>query len=292
MINSYKNKIQDIKNFQGVDIYDFNISIIMNLDDMIYTFNEIISIQEFDMWTLNDTCSDISYIYLECPDEENDIERKDVSGNEISKDCLNFKEWKSGYNFRYKTPAVSSYDPTYNTVLKAANYFVDAVNNITEHIESSNTLQKLEEKIDEVEQAYNEAINSELEALEVFNKTIYNLLLIFDNIGKEDESLFSFLDCNFMRDNILLVFKYLQNAFGGKVQSFGITFVFASFAMFFSIFFTILEIVILNVSLYLQKRRREREEQLRISLGGEKVTAYETTGSDKERIKLRKSKKP
>ena len=165
------------------------------------------------------------------------------------------------------------------------------MNNITEHIKNSNTIPDLEEKIGEVETAFNEAINSELDALEIFNSTIYDLFSIFDKYGDEDESLFSFLECNFMRDNILIVFKYLKKAFGGKVQAFGITFVFASFSMFFSIFFTILEIVILNVSLYLQKRRKEREEQLRISLGGERVTNYETTTSDKDsRIKLRKSK--
>ena len=100
--------------------------------------------------------------------------------------------------------------------------------------------------------------------------------------------MYSFLQCDFIKENILIIFRYLQKAFGGKVQAFGIIFVFASFAMFFSIFFTILEIVILNVSLYLQKRRKEREEQLRISFGREKVTTFETTGED--RIKSRRSK--
>ena len=166
------------------------------------------------------------------------------------------------------------------------------MNNISDYIHNSQVISLLEEKTAEVEQAYIEAINSELQALEVFNNTIYKLLSIFDIYGNEDESLFSFLYCNFMRDNILILFKYLQNAFGGKVQAFGVTFVFASFAMFFSISFTILEIVILNISIYIQKRRREREEQLRISLGGEKVANYETTttNSDKEKNKLRKTK--
>ena len=148
----------------------------------------------------------------------------------------------------------------------------------------------LEEKINRVESAYTDSINAELEALDFFNKTIYDMLSIFNNRGDEENSLFSFLRCEFIKDNILITFKYLQKAFGGKVQAFGITFVFASFAMFFSITFTILEIVVINVSLYLQRRRREREEQLKISLGGEKVTTFETTGSEKERIKSRKSK--
>ena len=117
------------------------------------------------------------------------------------------------------------------------------------------------------------------------------MLSVFYKIGDESESLFSFLYCEFIGKNVLIIFKYLKKAFGGKVQAFGVTFVFASFAMFFSTFFTILEIVILNVSLYLQKRRREREEQLKIALEGEKIATFETTGTEKDRIMSRKSNK-
>ena len=92
-----------------------------------------------------------------------------------------------------------SYDKTYTTVLKAAKYFVDAVNNITEHIKNSNSIPDLEEKIGEVETAFNEAINSELDALEIFNSTIYDLFSIFDKYGDEDESLFSFLEYRYKK---------------------------------------------------------------------------------------------
>jgi hypothetical protein len=262
----------------------------MNMDDMIKAFNELIKTEEGDMWTLGDTCSERGFELIPCPEDESEIIRKDVSEDEIPKYCLNFEEWKDGYKKRYGPPAVLVLDVTYNTVLKAATYYVDIVNNITSHIKNSNMVATLEEKINRVESAYTDSIEAELEALDFFNKTIYDMLSIFNNRGDEENSLFSFLRCEFIKDNILITFKYLQKAFGGKVQAFGITFVFASFAMFFSITFTILEIVVINVSLYLQRRRREREEQLKISLGGEKVTTFETTGSEKERIKSRKSK--
>ena len=290
LINEYKSKIEDRKIFKGVEIYDFNASYWMNMDDMIKAFNELIKTEEGDMWTLGDTCSERGFELIQCPEDESEIIRKDVSEDEIPKYCLNFEEWKDGYKKRYGPPAVLVLDVTYNTVLKAATYYVDIVNNITSHIKNSNMVATLEEKINRVESAYTDSINAELEALDFFNKTIYDMLSIFNNRGDEENSLFAFLRCEFIKDNILITFKYLQKAFGGKVQAFGITFVFASFAMFFSITFTILEIVVINVSLYLQRRRREREEQLKISLGGEKVTTFETTGSEKERIKSRKSK--
>ena len=290
VISEYKSKIEDRKIFKGVEIFDFNESFWMNLEDMITTFNELIANEEGDMWTLGDSCTDSEFELIHCPEDEADIIRKDVSDEEIPKYCLNFEEWKKGYQKRYKSPAVLVLDVTYNTVLKAATYYVDAVNNITKHLKESNVISTLEEKISRVETAYNESIEAELEALDIFNKTIYNLLSVFNGRGDEENSLYSFLRCGFIKDNILIIFKYLEKAFGGKVQTFGITFVFASFAMFFSIFFTILEIVVINVSLYLQKRRKEREEQLKISLGGEKLTTFETTGTEKGKIKSRKSK--
>ena len=292
VILTYKSQIEDRKNFKGVEIYDFNASFWMNLEDMITTFNELISTEEYDMWTLGDNCSDKSFIPIPYPEDESEIQRKNLSNEEDTpKECLNFDKWKNGYKKRYEPPAVLVLDVTYNTVLKAANYYVDAVNNITNHIKISKTITTLEEKLNKIEIAYNDSIDAELEALDFFNNTIYDLLSIFNNTGNDTLSLFSFLYCDFIKDNILITFKYLQNAFGGKVQAFGITFVFASFAMFFSITFTILEIVVLNVSLYLQKRRKEREEQLKISLGGEKITTFETMGSEKENMKIRKGKK-
>ena len=290
VIRDFKAQIQDRRNKKGIEFFDFNTSVFLSVDEMISSFNELIGTEEFDMWTLGDTCQDSTYTLIPCPEDTSEITRKDVSGEEVPKECLNIEEWKNGYEKRYATPAVLVLDVTYNTVLKAARYYVNSINNVLNNIETSEALNVLEAKVETVETAYNGAINKELEALDKFNETLYNILSIFSYMGDETKSLYSFLKCEFIRNNILIVFKYLQTAFEGKVQSFGVTFVFASFAMFFAIFFTILEIVILNISLYIQKRRREREEQLRISLGGEKLTTFETTGTEKDKIKRRKSK--
>ena len=294
IIKEYRSTIEDRRNLTGVEIFDLNESFSMNLDDMISYYNELLSTVVYDMWTMGDTCKDTSYNLIHRPENIDDIVRKEIIDDETPKECLNFFEWKDGFEKRYGTPYVLAYDVTYNTVYKAAAYFVKAVNNITDYINNGTVINLIEEKIDIVEKAYNESIVAELEALDFFNKTIYNMLSVFNNIGDESKSLYSFLHCEFIRNNLLIVFKYLQKAFGGKVQAFGVTFVFASFSMFLSIFFTILEIVILNVSIYLQKRRREREEQLKLCLGGgqrEKITTFETTGSENETIKKRKKKK-
>lgn len=291
VIRDFKIQIQNRKDLKEIEFYDFNTTVFLKVNDMINEFNELIAPEEYDMWTLGDTCQEPEYTYIDCPEDESEIIRKDLSEEEETpKECLNFEKWKDGYKTRYGPPAVLCLGIVYNTVLKAATYYVDGINIIINNIKNSGAISTLEEKTSVVEGTYNDAILAKLEALEVFNRTIYNMLSIFSSMGDETKSLYSFLRCEFIRNNILIVFKYLESAFGGKVQSFGVTFVFASFAMFLAIFFTILEIVILNISLYIQKRRKEREEQLKLSLGGEKLTTYETTGTEKDKIKRRKSK--
>jgi len=291
VIRDYRAQIEKRQNLEEIEFYDFNTSVFLNVNEMINEFNELISLDEYDMWTLSETCQDTDYIYIDCPEDESTIERKDLSQEEETpKECLNFQKWKTGYKKRYGPPAVLVLGIVYNTVLKAADYYVSVINNVINNIKDSDALTTLVEKIDVIKSTYYGAINAKLDALDKYNKTIYKMLSIFSYMGDETKSLYSFLRCEFIRNNILIVFKYLETAFGGKVQSFGVTFVFASFAMFFAIFFTILEIVILNISLYIQKRRRQRDEELRKSLGGEKLTTYETTTTEKNRIKRRKSK--
>ena len=137
----------------------------------------------------------------------------------------------------------------------------------------------LEEKIVIVEDAYREVINAYKNALNIYNKTIYDLISVFNELNKGGESLFSFLNCRFIANNVFIILNNLKGSFSGSVQTIGITMVFATFGMLFSIIFTILEVVILNVSLYLQKRRKQKEEQITLALGMKtKVLTFMETG--------------
>ena len=183
---------------------------------------------------------------------------------------------------------------TYTTVLKAANYFVKVVNIMTDYVDDMNEgkpIPALIERIETVEETYNDVISTELEALDIYNKTIYDLTSIFNELNHGDGSLFSFLNCQFFGNNALIVLKNLKDSFSGSVQTIALTLVFASFGMFFSIFFTILEIVILNVSLYLQKRRKEKEEQITLALGiPTKASNFSETGRTEKVYKNKRKK--
>lgn len=324
VIKSYKEELEKRKNLHDINIYDFNDTNTVNLDKLIYNFNELIKNEEYDEWTLNDTCPDESYTFIHCPvnsnnnndggdgsgggsgdgsgdgsggdtgdgsggdagdggTNENTVTRKNIEDRPIPKECLNFEEWSTEFEKRYSSPPLIIIHITYATVLKAAKYYVNAVNNITKYIKEGPTITALEEKVGIVEEAYNDVIQTEKETLELYNKTIYDVTSVFNEINSGTGSLFSFLNCKFIGNNALIILKNLDNAFGGSVQNIAITFMVASFGMFFSIVFIILEIVILNVSLYLQRRRKEKEEQIALSMGQARVTTFlDTMRSEKD----------
>ena len=290
VIGKFKEELENRKNYHDVNIYDFNNSIWVNLDKLIYTFNDLIINEEGDVWTLNETCPKEDYLLVH-PPAEPPAPRKTVE-DPISKECLIFGEWKEMFEQRYKSPPILVLDITYTTVLKASKFYVAAVNNITDYIDNGLPIGALEERIDLVETAYNEVIDAELDVLEIYNKTVYDIIAIFNKLNKGGDSLFSFLNCKFIGNNVLIILKNLEESFAGNVMRIGLTLVFASFGMFFSIVFTILEIVILNVSLYLQKRRKEKEEQITLAMAAATrvMTFTETERKEKDLKEKKKSK--
>ena len=281
VIEEFRQEIYKRKEYKDVNIYDFNTTTMTNLDKLIYQFNNLIKDDIEDVWTLNETCPYENYILIHCP-EDSEIEKKDLEHPPIPKECLNFYEWRINYKKRYNF-YVLLLDIVYTSLQRAGNFFVNAVNNITNYIDNGEAITTLELQLDLVEIEYNKIINEELEILELYNKTIYDLLSVFDELNIGGDSLFSFLNCKFMGDNGLIILKSLQDSFSKNVQTIGITLVFASFGMLFSIIFTLLEIIILDVSLYLQKRRKEKEEQITLAMGVQtRVTTYgETIRSEK-----------
>ena len=194
VIRDYRAQIEKRQKLEEIEFYDFNTSVFLNVNEMINEFNELISLDEYDMWTLSETCQDTDYIYIDCPEDESTIERKDLSQEEETpKECLNFQKWKTGYKKRYGPPAVLVLGIVYNTVLKAADYYVSVINNVINNINDSVALNTLIEKIDVIESTYYGAINAKLDALDKYNKSIYKMLSIFSYMGDETKSLYSFL---------------------------------------------------------------------------------------------------
>lgn len=288
VIKLYKENLEKRKNLKEVNIYDFELDKLINLDEQIIKFNALIKEDEFDVWTLNNTCPDGGYTLVHPPPT---VTRKNVEDEPVPKECLNFKEWENDYTVRYRSPPILILHEVYSTVLKASNFYVKLVNGFTDYINSGTVTSILTDKVGIVEDTYNDVISTELSALDIYNDTISSLVSIFYELNNGTDSLFSFLNCNFFRDNVLILFKYLNNTFGTNMKILGASYAINSFCLLFSISFTILEIVVIDASSYYERRRREKEEQIVQSLGAAKVINYVETNDNEIESKREKTTK-
>ena len=263
-ISLLKNKTQDallLKNVELVDLNDDNSRI--NLNKLMENFDNLFKDTVYDMWTLTDECTNNSYVLIHLPD--NTTNETVIRKNTTDPECLNYAEWENNFTQRYTIPVINTLDIVYYNDIIAATYYVKIVNDIARYVNPVASI--VEEDVIEVENAYNILMEKELNSLDIYNESIYDLISVFDQYMGNDDNLFGFLNCKFMGTNFFVTMKYLKESVGNNFKEIGLTFIFAAFLMMLSVAFTILEIIIINVSDYETKRRKEKEEQYNLSTG-------------------------
>ena len=116
---------------------------------------------------------------------------------------------------------------------------------------------------------YNEFLESEIATLGTYINIIKKITDISMNYTSEDDELFSFMNCKFIKDNVDVILYYLKHSFQNDIYEVGVYLLIASFAMPFGISFTILLIVLSNeeIEANKEKENKEKEKQRRRSLG-------------------------
>ena len=117
-------------------------------------------------------------------------------------------------------------------------------------IENGETnLTSLSSMLDQLREKYSDLMKEEISILTIFNNTIRNLTSLFDDfIGTNGSSIFSFLNCKFIGNNLDIILKYLKEALGKNIYNVGVFLLVAGCSMVFSIIFTILEVIIINAA--------------------------------------------
>ena len=113
---------------------------------------------------------------------------------------------------------------------------------------------------------YQRFLESEIETLEFYIDKISNITELSKNYTSEDDALFSFLNCKFIKDNVDVILYYLKHTFQNDIYEVGVYLLIASFVMPFGISFTILLIMISNDEIMTNKEKEKREEERRKSL--------------------------
>ena len=185
--------------------------------------------------------------------EFNEIKEKNMI-QEYNNDIISNKD---GYNGKYvdiqiclyenRQPSSALYGCTNRDELNDEN---DNGNHKRQLItDSLGNLQELSEKLGDFKQSFSALMDKEVGILTVFNNTIRDLTSLFDDfVGTSGASIFSFLNCKFIGNNLDIILKYLKEAIGKNIYTVGIFLLVAGCSMIFSIIFTILEVIIINAA--------------------------------------------
>ena len=171
---------------------------------------------------------------------------------------------KVTYHPYYCFPTAKSWVGTYlsneYTQLGKIKDFIDKANSDTDAASIKNIITNL--NVD-----YQSFLDSEIDTLEIFKEKIHKLTEPTEQYASDDDELFSFMNCNFVKDNVDVILFYLKNSFQNDLYEVGVYLLIAAFSMPFAISFTILLIMISNEDIQTNKKKIA-EEKRRKSLKG------------------------
>ena len=142
--------------------------------------------------------------------------------------------------------------------LKKIKDFIDHANNNADGIKNL---------ITDLNNKYQSFLDAEIDTLEKFKKKIHKLTEPTEQYASDDDKFFSFMNCNFVKDNVDVILFYLKNSFQNDLYEVGVYLLIAAFSMPFAISFTILLIMISNEDIQTNKKKIA-EEKRRKSLKG------------------------
>ena len=158
------------------------------------------------------------------------------------KDCLYIKEGTI-------SSSVSNVDA--NAIAGKILKIKELVNKANDDNEGSNSFYKMTQGI---LSAYETFLTSELGILRLFKETIEELNSLFDEYVGENGSVLDFINCKFIGNNILVILNNIKNSLGGDFYTVGVCLLMAGCSMAISICFTILLIIIINISVDQNKK--------------------------------------
>ena len=114
------------------------------------------------------------------------------------------------------------------------------------------------EILTDLKNSYEAFLDSYVNALDKFNKTISRINDKIDKYTGKNGGVFSFINCNFIGTNIKIVLKYLKEVLGGDIYAIGICLILVGCPLSLSISFTILLIIVINADIDDKKKNSNK----------------------------------
>ena len=146
----------------------------------------------------------------------------------------------------------------------------DAVNKLTKIQTIINSVSPststIKDKIETLKNLYDTFLQSEIQTLDKYIEKLSSFTDLAKPYTSEDDDLFSFMNCKFIKDNVDVILHYLKHSFQNDIYEVGIYLLIAAFAMPFGISLTILLIMISNDEIEKNKEKKKKEVEKRKSM--------------------------
>ena len=146
----------------------------------------------------------------------------------------------------------------------------DAVNKLTKIQTIINSVSPststIKDKIETLKNLYDTFLQSEIQTLDKYIEKLSSFTDLAKPYTSEDDDLFSFMNCKFIKDNVDVILHYLKHSFQNDIYEVGIYLLIAAFAMPFGISLTILLIMISNDEIEKNKEKKKKEIEKRKSM--------------------------
>ena len=124
----------------------------------------------------------------------------------------------------------------------------------------------IKDKIETLKNLYDTFLQSEIQTLDKYIEKLSSFTDLAKPYTSEDDDLFSFMNCKFIKDNVDVILHYLKHSFQNDIYEVGIYLLIAAFAMPFGISLTILLIMISNDEIEKNKEKKKKEVEKRKSM--------------------------
>jgi hypothetical protein len=117
----------------------------------------------------------------------------------------------------------------------------------------------IRKKLEGLGNDYDEFLKSEIDSIKVFQELIHLITDIVLEVSGNEEGIFAFINCKFIKSNTQILLVNLKNVFGNDLYMNGIYLLLAAFSLAFAISFTILLTVILKKEV--EKTSQEKQNK-------------------------------
>jgi len=155
-------------------------------------------------------------------------------------------------------------DKTWANDIADAKAKLDLFKELINKAGDENDINGIKKILNNLRDKYHSFLTSENDTLSFYINKISKITDIAQNYTSEDDELFSFMNCKFVKDNVDVILYYLKNSFENDMYEVGVYLLIAAFAMPFGISFTILLIMISNQEIegYIKKDKEDKRKSM------------------------------